>query len=95
MISLDDGNGDEAHTCTEEWLDIVERGGLTRVNETTFQALFSNFRNLNFIFIHNTLQTSRQKSARKFLQMKMLLFIGWCCQVTGKRVKAKHCLNLL
>ena len=34
-------DGDEGHTYTEEWLDLVDRGGLTRVNEMTFQAFLA------------------------------------------------------
>ena len=36
MDLLDDG--DEEHSESEEWLDLVDRGGLMRVNETTFQV---------------------------------------------------------
>lgn len=36
---LDDG--DEGHTDSEEWLDLVDRGGLTRVNETAFQVFLA------------------------------------------------------
>ena len=36
---LDDG--DEEHTDSEEWLDMVDRGGLTRVNEMTFQVFLA------------------------------------------------------
>lgn len=36
---LDDG--DEVHMDTEEWLDLIDRGGLTRVNEVAFQAFLA------------------------------------------------------
>ena len=36
---LDDG--DERRTDSEEWLDLVDRGGLTRVNDTAFQVFLA------------------------------------------------------
>ena len=36
---LDDG--DEVHTDMEEWLDLIDRGGLTRVNEVAFQVFLA------------------------------------------------------
>ena len=36
---LDDG--DEVHSDTEEWLDLIDRGGLTRVNDVAFQAFLA------------------------------------------------------
>ena len=39
MDLLDDG--DEEHGESEKWLDLVDRGGLTRVNETTFQVFLA------------------------------------------------------
>ena len=80
-------DGDEGHTYTEEWLDLVVRGGLTRVNEMTFQAFLAMELEPEIILTHNTPQTSRQKSARNCLQMKTLPSIGLSCQVIGKRLK--------
>ena len=33
--------GDESHAHCQEWVDAVDRGGLTRVNEMTFQAFLA------------------------------------------------------
>ena len=86
LYNLLDG-GDDAHTCAEKWLYLVDRGGLMHVNEAAFQAFWQWNLNSESIFTHNAPQTSSEKSTRNFLQ-KVLLSIGQCCQVTGKRVKA-------
>ena len=35
---------DEEHGESEEWLDLVDRGGMTRVNESTFLAMETELR---------------------------------------------------
>lgn len=36
---LDDG--DEEHTDSEDWVELIDRGGLTRINDVTFQVFLA------------------------------------------------------
>ena len=34
-------NGDEEHTDSEDWIELIDRGGLTRINDIAFQVFLA------------------------------------------------------
>ena len=77
---LDDG--DEEGGTAEEWLNLIDRGSLKRVNECTFQVMVAMELELRKHLQPQTLCVTSQST---FWRMRMSNSIGASWDVTGER----------